>query len=1167
MANNIQKSTGVPDQLKTDRGNAFLITEPRIGIVKSTIDACHSGIIQVWIAGLQQSNNPEDNAYWIPVRYMSPFYGVLDSSSAGDSYGDFKNNPQSYGFWATPPDIGTEVICVFVNGSINQGYYIGCIPKIESHNMVPAVAPGNKRFIPNATEANAYGAADALPTSEINTNNDGVNNSSTFYDQPRPVHSYQAAILAQQGLIRDTTRGVISSSSYRETPSRVFGISTPGGEIYEGGFNNRTIKQAIQNEKNPKKFKVIGRTGGHSLVMDDGTIDGKNQQIRLRSAAGHQITMSDDGQTLFIIHSNGQSWIELNSEGAIDLFSTNSFNVRTLGDINFHADQNININAKKELRIKAESIGIESDTTFTQRVGTDHAVSAGGKHTTFVGGAMSLQSGGDASFASKATTFINGGPKINLNTGATGTIPEEVPKNEPKNHNDTTYSQEKGWFSSPLKLQSIVTRAPTHYPMAETNGSTGGVPVQANLVAPLAPPQPPAATQAVLDSAPSAPTTPVSTSVTAANANVPIPSKNALPTPTTLAMVSQNAVNNAGLSTAAATAQGVVGAGVSTVTQMMNAGLMKPGADVIVNRALQAGLPPDKAISSNLLTGVLGASTPQQLLNNVGAQASAFVQNVNQGVQQLQSTGALTPNLAPTQMAGMAMAVANQGISTVTQALGGNAQAVAKIGNDLASGNFAGGLADKLSSGGAGVAASIGGAINGAITAAGSAISGAVGALGGALGGVAGALGGALSGATGALGGAAGALSGAAGAIGGAVSGLLGSIQGKAGQLVSLSEQAFRGIESSFTSFKANIPNVGGGGNPVLPQSDVVKKFANIAQLEKEVKEASNTYFADKTDDNKAAWDAALQKLKQANQELEKDAKGIVAGAATGLPSAAGGVINAQNMQGLANKITGGIGEVATSATSGLNALPGGIGAMVNTVKNAIPGTATANPLAQIGSTLGLGGAAGSLSGLLQGSSPAAGLVNSLSGAVSGSLTKAAGGLASLPNALSAPNISLDVVKGDLTKSVGGITGKLNAGLGALGTSAGAFKIPTIATGTFNNNAIVAKAGSLVGDSSIPAPVFTPEENKQEEPNEQLSALEQAYQKVQEETAKTKELLLYRQKISQNYEEGKINKDAYLRLLKLWVEKADSRLKSQEAAEAAYAALLKGESAGDGTAT
>jgi hypothetical protein len=218
-------------------------------------------------------------------------------------------------------------------------------------------------------------------------------------------------------------------------------------------------------------------------------------------------------------------------------------------------------------------------------------------------------------------------------------------------------------------------------------------------------------------------------------------------------MVSQNAVNNAGLSTAAATAQGVVGAGVSTVTQMMNAGLMKPGADLVIQRQLQAGLPADKAITSNLLTGVLGASTPQQLLNNVGAQASAFVQNVNQGVQQLQATGAITSNLAPTQVAGMAMAVANQGLSTVTQALGGNAQAVAKIGGDIASGNFASGLADKLASGGAGVAASIGGAISGALTAAGSAISGAAGALGGA------------------LSGAAGALSGAAGALGGAVGG------------------------------------------------------------------------------------------------------------------------------------------------------------------------------------------------------------------------------------------------------------------------------------------------------------------------------------------------------------------------------------------------------------
>lgn len=1113
MANNIQRSRGTPDQLKTDRGGASLINEPRIGIVKDTIDACRSGIIKVWISGLQQSNNPEDSATWIPVRYMSPFYGYLDSSSPGDTAGDFKNNPQSYGFWATPPDLGTEVICIFVNGSINQGYYIGCIPKVEIHNMVPAVAPGSNRVQPNAQESTSYGGADVLPTTEINTNNNGINDSVTFYDESRPVHSYQAAIYFQQGLIRDRVRGIISSSTYRETPSRVFGISTPGSEIYEGGFNNRTIKSAINSEKDPKKFKVIGRTGGHSLVMDDGDVEGNNQLIRLRSAGGHQITMSDDGQSLFIIHSNGQSWIEMNSEGAIDLFSTNSFNVRTLGDLNFHADQHINMHAGKDFRIKANTIGIEAETTYTNRAGTDMNTSTGKQYTVYASDVMAMQSSGEASYSSNGADVVIKGQNIQLNTRSPSVNAPEVPPNKPKNFPDTTFSQAKGWISSPGKLESITTRVTSHYPMPDINGTSGGVAVSANLTAPSSPPEPPAATQGVLSAAPPIPEAPTSPSVVSANSNVVPETVNALPNNTNNALVSQQATNNSLLSAAEQKAKGLVGANVATLGQMATGGLVKPGADIIAQRKINAGFPATTAITSNLLTGAKGAQNADQLLNNASAQAGAFVSAVNKGMGQLQGTGAITANLAPTQVAGLAMAAANQGIGAVTSALGGNALSLSKIGNDIASGNFAGGIADKITGGLSGIGASIGGA-----------------------------------------------LAGAAGAIGNA-------IKGAAGKLQSVAEQAFRGIEASFANLKPNEPNVLGGGDPVLPFSESTKSIANIEALYQDVRTKLNAYYADKTDENKAAWDAAGQKLKQALAQVEKNSQNATASSVGGIDFATvtkglSGGLNAQNMSAIANKVTSGMAEVATTANSGQNALPGGIGSMMNTVTKSVSGADTSNPISSI-----VGAVGGTVSSLISG---AAGKVNGLVGSVTGAVTstfKSLGGnVTNVASAVNAPTAAITAVKGDLSKASGALNGQLMSKLGSLGSMASEIKTPTVATGTFNNTALVAKAGTLVGDASIPAPVFTVGPKEPEEPNAQQLTLEEAGRKVQEETAKTKELLLYRQKISENYEEGKIDKAAYLRLLKLWAEKADARLKSQQQAEAEYAALLKGESASE-TAT
>jgi hypothetical protein len=141
-----------------------------------------------------------------------------------------------------------------------------------------------------------------------------------------------------------------------------------------------------------EQAKLVSRRGGHTLVFDDGDFFGQNNLIRLRSASGHQITMSDDGQTLFIIHSNGQSYIELGKEGTVDIYATNSFNIRTKGDLNLHADNNININAKKQLNIFAEELNINSDKNTNVRVGENYSQQTVKNHTVKVDQSMSFLS-------------------------------------------------------------------------------------------------------------------------------------------------------------------------------------------------------------------------------------------------------------------------------------------------------------------------------------------------------------------------------------------------------------------------------------------------------------------------------------------------------------------------------------------------------------------------------------------------------------------------------------------------------------------------------------------------------------------------------------------------------------------------------------------------------
>lgn len=472
MAQNIPITQGTISNYREDKdGASLLIPYPVIGIVKDNIDTTHSGRIRVYIANYG-GINPDDSRGWISVSYMSPWFGSIspggDATKGTDrnSWGKFVGNPHSYGMWMSAPDIGSTVICIFVNGRPDQGYYIGGAPTIGMHHMVPGLA-GSPAVVPNTKEATTYGDVKMLPTVEANFCSINVQKSRQPYYLPKPVHSYQAAILSQQGLIRDRIRGVISSSSQRETPSRVFGISTPGGPIYSGGYTNSTIRQAAKTQ-DISKLQQVGRTGGHSIVMDDGTLDGVDALMRFRTAGGHQIMMSDSGQTVFIIHGNGNAWIELGKEGTVDIFTNNSFNVRSVGDINLHADRDINMHAGRNLNMFGRLVKMEADTDMTVRAGRNMIQHCMATWSFKAEGNMLLESNAVASFSAKATTFVKGG-LLFLNTGSGGTAPP-VPQMDKTKHEDSQYSNKVGWmYPSPNPLLSIVSRITTHQPFPGAN--------------------------------------------------------------------------------------------------------------------------------------------------------------------------------------------------------------------------------------------------------------------------------------------------------------------------------------------------------------------------------------------------------------------------------------------------------------------------------------------------------------------------------------------------------------------------------------------------------------------------------------------------------------------------------------------------------------------------
>ena len=455
-----------------------------IGVVKNNVDSARSGRLQVYIQH-RGAADPNNSNNWKTVVYCPPFYGTTPTGKQAGTGAFTQGNPQSYGMWFTPPDLGTQVLILQVAGEA-MAYYVGCVPTLYATHMVPAIGsvPKSQAKTENKSQASYFAGSSRLPVTEINVADTKISQNPKFFDEPKPVHSYVAGILFQQGLINDPIRGTIGSSSQRESPSNCYGISTPGRAIYLGGLGGGTggdssITTKTLDSAQPTAANVIGRRGGHTFVMDDGDLTGKDNLVRIRTSKGHQITMSDDGNCLYICHANGQSWIELGQEGTLDVYTTNSVNLRTEGTLNLHADKDVNIYAGGKLNMKGvESAALQSD--------GDTNVATKGDLRLFGQSSIGIKTGGSlaldsqlGSWSAKAALSLKGSVLL-LNSGAG--LPVQAPKGITKYvQPNTEFNAATGWKVSPTGTKSICTRAPTHEPypyhnqgVAESNSLSDG---------------------------------------------------------------------------------------------------------------------------------------------------------------------------------------------------------------------------------------------------------------------------------------------------------------------------------------------------------------------------------------------------------------------------------------------------------------------------------------------------------------------------------------------------------------------------------------------------------------------------------------------------------------------------------------------------------------------
>ena len=419
---------------------------PFLAKVVSHLDPSYMGNLQVQLLKISSSGNTYE-AYGesLTVRYLSPFYGVTPISAAlpNDNY---QSTQQSYGWWAVPPDVGQKVLCFFVEGDKSRGYWMGCVQDEFMNFMVPGATP--------ASAFNSTG--DKVPVGEYNKKiNRPAQTDATRYS--KAVNTYALGTLIQQGLDLDEIRGLTSSSARREVPSMVFGVSTPG-PIDKRGPRGQIGTSDI------RALRHTSRLGGSSFVMDDGdpslirkTPAGgsnggpseyvnveagetggdpslpHNELIRLKTRTGHQILLHNTEDLIYIGNARGTTWIEMTSNGKIDIYAQDSISVHSNQDLNFTADRDINFTAGKNVnwvvgdewkQDVGKSINVTSGDYISQNAAeaiTNNAGSfinnyAADSITCTAQGKIAIQSAGDLNLGSTSQIGIEACGDLKLST-------------------------------------------------------------------------------------------------------------------------------------------------------------------------------------------------------------------------------------------------------------------------------------------------------------------------------------------------------------------------------------------------------------------------------------------------------------------------------------------------------------------------------------------------------------------------------------------------------------------------------------------------------------------------------------------------------------------------------------------------------------------------------
>ncbi len=381
------------------------------GEIITNNDPQQMGRCRTLIHGIDEEGLGIENYRWTPV--LSSLTGVQVDAPMGPAK-EKTSGITSYGKFEIPK-VGSIVMIMFLGGRLSNPIIMGCLYPNDLISGLPGGNRGKNEADENQTSNNITRLKDRLDLAF------GTSDSTV-----KDTRGYE--VTARAPGERTGIPDVLESNQKNG------GIVSDRGRF---GYPQATGYDTSDSDGPDVEPMMYSYTtpGQNMILMND---DPDNFRIRFRTLSGNQVILDDTNQRIYISTSQGNSYIELDEDGHIDIFADHRISIHSTQDINMKSDKQINIEGTQGVNIKSDkdikvgsggSFSLKADTSIYLNSTENYHVDAAAVFVESTTGDLNLRAAGDL-LETATLIHMNGPPAVQADPAGVANSVNRIPLHE-----------------------------------------------------------------------------------------------------------------------------------------------------------------------------------------------------------------------------------------------------------------------------------------------------------------------------------------------------------------------------------------------------------------------------------------------------------------------------------------------------------------------------------------------------------------------------------------------------------------------------------------------------------------------------------------------------------------------------------------------------------------